>query len=63
MSVLPEVPCICVRVYILVLEVALGLAHAGRVLMLCPHMLVFYFPGSESFTGVLPSYIEITASR
>lgn len=41
MSRLPEVPCICVRVYILVLEVAL--AHAERVLMLCPHVLVFLF--------------------
>lgn len=41
MSRLLEVPCICVRVYILVLEVAL--AHAEQVLMLCPHMLVFLF--------------------
>lgn len=69
MSRLPGVPCIYVRVciYILVLEVALGLVLAGQVLMLCPqHACVFTFqsqsPSQESALLRLRLF-EITASH
>lgn len=63
MSRLLEVPCICVRVYILVLEVVLGLVLTGQVLMLCPQHACVIFQSQSPSQEFCPLTFEIIASR
>lgn len=52
----------CVRVYMLVLEVALGLVHAGQCL--CPQPACgFVFQGQNTSQEFCPLTFETTASR